>query len=83
VWPDPLRFDPDRFLVEPRPGTYFPFGLGARFCVGRDWTILFTKTCVATLLARGRIELDPDATFETTLVAALTVPKNGLPATVR
>lgn len=80
IWPDPLRFDPDRFLAEPEPGAYFPFGLGQRFCVGRDWTILFAKTCVATLLARSRIEIDPGATFETKLVAALTVPKDGLPA---
>lgn len=83
LWPDPLRFDPDRFLAEPARGAYFPFGLGDRYCVGRDWTILVTKAIVATLLARTTCALDPGASFETTLVAALTVPKNGLPATIR
>jgi cytochrome P450 len=77
-WPDPLRFDPDRFLAPPARGTYFPFGLGARFCVGREWTLLVTKSIVSALVTRWSAVLDPGVDFETTLVAALTVPKNGL-----
>lgn len=82
LWPDPTRFDPDRFLTEPRPGTYFPFGLGERYCVGRDWTLLVTKGIVATLLGYEDVTLDASADFETKLVAVLTIPKNGLPAIV-
>jgi cytochrome P450 len=78
-WPDPLRFDPDRFLAEPARGTYFPFGLGARFCVGREWTLLVTKSIVSALVTKWSPILDDGVDFETTLVAALTVPKNGLP----
>lgn len=80
VWPDPTRFDPDRFLVEPAPGTYFPFGLGERFCVGRDWTLLVCKGIVATLLGHENITLDASTDYETKLVAVLTIPKRGVPA---
>ena len=79
IWADPTRFDPDRFLVEPKPGTYFPFGLGLRFCVGRDLTILVAKTITAEILSRFEVALDPAADYETKLVAVLTIPKRGVP----
>ena len=75
VWADPERFDPSRFEREPEPGTYFPFGLGPRYCVGQDWTLLVTKAVVATLLSRWQVALDPSADFETKLVSVLTIPK--------
>jgi cytochrome P450 len=83
LWPDPERFDPDRFLTEPARGSYIPFGLGERYCVGREWTLLCAKAIVATLLTRHDVEIDPAADFDTTLVSSLTVPKNGVAATVR
>lgn len=37
-WPEPLRFDPERFTEEAKAGrpkmSYFPYGGGARFCIG-------------------------------------------------
>ncbi len=83
VWPDPERFDPDRFLEEPALGTYFPFGLGPRYCVGRDWTLLVAKTIVSTLLSRWTLDIDPTADFETKLVSVLTVPKRAITTTLR
>ncbi|KAH9627502.1 hypothetical protein KSS87_006193 [Heliosperma pusillum] len=37
VWPEPLRFNPDRWddLV-PKAGTFLPFGAGTRLCPGND-----------------------------------------------
>jgi cytochrome P450 len=33
-YPEPGVFRPERFDVEPRKGTYMPFGDGPRICIG-------------------------------------------------
>ncbi|KAL3692106.1 hypothetical protein R1sor_005757 [Riccia sorocarpa] len=40
LYPEPTKFDPDRFETPPNPGKFFPFGRGYRSCVGRDFTKL-------------------------------------------
>lgn len=50
-WPDPLRFDPERFArshVERTAGAYMPFGAGSRVCIGR----LFAAAEATLALAR-------------------------------
>lgn len=58
LWPRPDTFDPDRWLASerPRPGTYLPFGLGARMCIGRDVALVEGTTILATLLRHARID---------------------------
>lgn len=55
AFPDPARFDPDRWL-DPDPAVlrshYLPFGLGPRACVGEGFAWALVLTTVATIVAR-------------------------------
>lgn len=60
AWPDPLRFDPERFRVRPAPELYFPFGGGARRCLGRAFAVFEMRAVLSELLLRRRLVVSPD-----------------------
>jgi cytochrome P450 len=64
LYPDPLRFDPDRFLPEAgqrRPDWAYPlFGAGTRKCIGVGFAMLEAVLVMAELGRRWRLRLDPD-----------------------
>ena len=59
LWPDPERFDPERFKLPEgkRPEwPYFPFSLGPRRCLGEYFSFLEMKVHMGLLLPRFRME---------------------------
>lgn len=65
LWKNPDRFDPDRFLAEREheitPGSYIPFGLGPRVCVGAAFATIETALILARLVRRYDFEtIDAD-----------------------
>ena len=57
-YPDPLRFDPDRFTPEAKAArpkfAYFPFGGGSRQCIGEAFAWMEGVFSIATLAQRYR-----------------------------
>lgn len=56
LWPDPEKFDPDRFSPENRDTqeaySYMPFGVGPRQCIGFRFALLEMKTAMFKILSR-------------------------------
>ena len=62
-WPAPQRFDPDRFAPENRASrpkfAYFPFGGGARVCIGERFAQMEAVLLLASIGQRWRFRLEP------------------------
>ena len=60
LYPDPLSFQPERFLGS-RAGTYtwIPFGGGPRRCIGAAFSMAEARIVLRTILRRARIEPSP------------------------
>ncbi|MFP1910040.1 cytochrome P450 [Lonsdalea quercina] len=57
-WPEPMRFNIDRFLQGPIPPYhYFPFGTGKRHCVGMSLSLHQLVTTLARLSLSCRFQL--------------------------
>ena len=74
LYPDPLRFDPDRWLPEhPQPpkGAFIPFGAGKRRCMGDQFAL--TEAVLITALIASRWRLRPTTTDVVRPVGEITV----------
>lgn len=83
LWPEPERFDPERFAAHRRedqvhPYAWVPFGGGVHKCIGMAFGQLEVKTAMHKALRRFHWSVD--AGYEMPLdTTALPVPADGLP----
>ncbi|XP_068202510.1 cytochrome P450 9e2-like [Palaemon carinicauda] len=62
-WPEPEEFRPERFLPENKDdiktGTYLPFGLGPRNCIGMRFAQMEAKLIIAKILLNFELSCAP------------------------
>jgi cytochrome P450 len=75
LWPDPERFDPDRFAraaAEARPKqAYIPFAAGPRVCLGNNFALLEMVYAMSMAAGRYRLEMAVDEEIPFELVGTM------------
>lgn len=86
LWPDPDRFDPERFMPgvgKDRPrAAYLPFGSGRRVCIGSQFATIEAVLILAHLSQTYVLDSAPDWTVKAEGHTTLR-PKGGLPMILR
>jgi cytochrome P450 len=81
-WDDPERFDPERFTPEKiaaRPRfAYFPFGGGARQCIGNNFALMESMIIIPAIAGRFRFRRVSDEPVEGHALVTLR-PRGGIP----
>nr|CAD7394319.1 unnamed protein product [Timema cristinae] len=84
-YPDPHKFEPERFNEENKRKrhtyTYLPFGEGPRMCIGMRFAMMQIKVGLAVLLLNYRFSICPLTKIPIVLEPKhdiLAVPKDGL-----
>jgi pentalenene oxygenase len=74
LYPDPGRFDPDRWptaSVRTSRSSFIPFSSGARKCIGDEFALMQATITLATVAARWRLHTLPGQDLRIALSAAL------------
>lgn len=84
VWPDPERFDPDRFApgqAKNRAHAYKPFGTGQRACIGRQFALHEAVLTLGMIL--HRYDLNPEADYRLRVAESITLKPKGFRLNLR
>ncbi|KXN74924.1 cytochrome P450, partial [Conidiobolus coronatus NRRL 28638] len=58
IYPNPEKFDPERFLVgKHESDVYMPFGGGSRMCIGSNFSLMEQKVYLTMLLQKFTIDI--------------------------
>jgi cytochrome P450 family 9 len=87
-YPNPDRFDPERFMPENRhkliPYTFLPFGIGPRNCVGMRFALMEAKTAIAHIITKFRFVRteNTEVPIELSTLSILLLPKRDIKVAV-
>jgi cytochrome P450 len=83
LWPEPERFQPERFLGRrTSPYEFFPFGGGVRRCLGMAFALFEMKVVLAEILSRVELRLATGYRMQTVRRSITLAPSRGMPVVV-
>jgi len=83
LWPEPERFDPDRFVGRrTSPYEFLPFGGGVRRCLGMAFALFEMKTVLARVLSRVELRLAAGYRMQPVRRSITLAPSRGMPVVV-
>jgi cytochrome P450 len=79
AFPEPSRFNPDRFMGKKlSPNEFFPFGGGVRRCIGMAFALYEMKMVIARVVARTSLALAPGRPIRVVRRSITMTPSDGL-----
>ncbi|HEY0481275.1 MAG TPA: cytochrome P450 [Kofleriaceae bacterium] len=79
IYPEPQRFDPERFLGHSHaPSQFLPFGGGARRCVGAALALLELKLVLGAVMQAPPLRLTGDPAIRATVRNTTVGPRGGV-----
>lgn len=79
LYPEPEAFRPERWLsMSPSPYAYFPFGAGARMCIGGPLAMVILKAVLPTILQRFKITVVPYSEVSARIISTMLAPTSSV-----